>query len=100
MHSELIASRHSIETIVQNVHFPIEPLSVLTRPVSDGLWQSLPSDLPRSPHCSPKLKTGEVQVTLAPGSTLEVQGWVLTLPITASQILHSHIHPPPPNNDK
>lgn len=38
------------------------------------VWQSLPSDLPPSSHRNPKLKTDEVQVTLAPGSILEGQG--------------------------
>lgn len=64
-----------------------------------GIWESLPSHLPPSSHHARKLKTGEVQVTLAPGSTLEGQGWVLSLPSPVSQILHSHINPTLPNID-
>lgn len=63
------------------------------------IWESLPSYLPPSSHHAPKLKTGEVQMTLAPGSILEGQGWVLSLPTPVSQILHSHINPPLPNID-
>lgn len=98
-HSQPILSRHSIETIVQNVNFPVKSPFILTEAVSDEHLGVLPSDLPPSSYRAPKLKTGEVQVTFALGSILDGQGWVLSLPITVSQILHRHINPPLPNTD-
>lgn len=38
-------------------------------------------------------------MTTVPGSILEGQGWVFTLPIADSQIPHGHVNPPPAHVD-
>lgn len=64
-----------------------------------GVCESLPSHLPLFSHHSPKLQTGKFWMTLAPGSILEEQGWILSLTTAVSQILHGHINPPLPKVD-